>query len=144
MNLSLKLTGRQPLHTHNGFRVAPVPAIRSVLDVFRLGPSVADHVRSPNDTCVQRNRSGPRWASLLRDLQIYETLRVCGQRVSGRRGKSRLVCPDPPRAAKRYARNGFCVFARIPRNATHVLVSEHEVHLVGAMFIKFLLWPTSR
>ena len=41
-----------------------------------------------------------------------------------------VVDPDLSRAAKRYARNGFCVFERIARNLTYVMVFAHLTYLV--------------
>ena len=66
------------------------------------------------------------YIKLLHGLPTRQTLRVCVQRVAGRRDLSRLVDPDPSKATKHYAHNAFCVSASILRNVTHVLVSAPD------------------
>ena len=114
-----------PAVTHNGFCVTSAPANRSVLDLVCRVPLIADHVKSPNATCVQLNHSKPFGASFPRDLHSYETLRACGQVAFGRQGKSRLVRQDPSKAARRYPRNGFCVFAASYQNGTKPMQYQH-------------------
>ena len=113
VTVSLKLVGRQTLHTQ-WFQRFPLTGYAVRCQFGRLGPPFAGHAGSPNVTCVQWNRSGLIQASLLRHLPTRQTLRVCVQRVSG---KLRPVNLDLSEATKRYARNGFCVFAACSRNA---------------------------
>ena len=102
------------------------PEMRSVLNLFRLGPSVADRVGSPNVACVQRIRSGPCCASLSPNLPTRQTLRVCAASafpaVDTSRDSSIRTRRGPPNVThvmvfvfhddftKRYTRNGFRAF----------------------------------